>query len=91
MARDHPINWAADYRFTSALPAPVLKHLAPILQEALDRPPGSDSRCDAAAVSAIPATTRPRRVLAGGDVPAGKALDTAPVPATAQPDALAPE
>jgi len=66
MARDHPIDWAADYRFTSALPTQVLKHLAPMLQQALDRPPG-------------------------GDVPAGEALDTAPVPATAQPDALAPE
>jgi membrane peptidoglycan carboxypeptidase len=82
---------AADYRFTSALPTQVLKHLAPILQDALDRPPGGDSRCDAASASVTPATMPVRRVPTRGDVPAGEALDTAPVPATAQPDALAPE
>jgi membrane peptidoglycan carboxypeptidase len=81
---------AADYRFTSALPTQVLKHLAPMLQESLSRAPGGDTLCLVGAL-APPATMPERGAPTRGDLPAGEALDTAPAPASAQPDALAPD
>ena len=77
---------AADYRFTSALPTQVLKHLAPILQDALDRPPADGTRCIAPDPSS-PSDVRPTR----GAVPVGEALDTAPTQPSVQRDALDPD
>lgn len=79
---------AAEYRFTSALPSQVLKHLAPVLQAALDRPPPLDARC--ADVAPSPPATGAVRTTTGGEAPAGEALDTAPAPASAQRDAVSP-
>jgi len=81
---------ADDYRFTSALPTQVLKHLAPILQESLGRSPASGTRCPAGALPPAAATPEPGPSTRG-DLPPGEALDTAPAPATAQPDVLAPD
>jgi hypothetical protein len=81
---------AADYRFTSALPTQVLKHIAPLLQASLDRPVGRTTGCR-------PESVRPHREMreprpqGGGAPPTGEAIDTAPEPATVQPDVLAPE
>jgi membrane peptidoglycan carboxypeptidase len=81
---------AADYRFTSALPTQVLKHLAPMLQDSLGRLPGGDVRCHAGEWPRA-ATTPERDPQTRGEPPAGEALDTAPAPAVAQPDAVAPD
>lgn len=80
---------AAGYSFTSALPTQVLKSLAPILQEALHRPPATGTGCIADAPRRPP---EPLPSPASTPVtPAGEALDTAPVPPTAQPDAVDPD
>jgi membrane peptidoglycan carboxypeptidase len=81
---------AADYRFTSALPTQVLKHLAPMLQDSMGRPPAGDARCLAGAT--MPAAAAPGRAApTRGDLPADEALDTAPAPAVSQPDAVVPD
>ena len=82
---------AADYSFTSALPTQVLKHLAPVLQGALDRPQGNGVLCVEDASLRAPVSTSLPRVTTGGNTPAGEALDTTPSPASVQRDALAPD
>ena len=79
---------AAEYRFTSALPTQVLKHLAPVLQGALDRPPPIDARC--AGIASLPPAGGTPSTATRGEAPPGEALDTAPAPASAQRDALVP-
>jgi len=83
---------AARYRFTSALPTQVLKSLAPILQEELNRAPRMGTSCAADAPLRLLPTVTPDRPSPDGDLlPPGEALDTAPVPPAAQPDAVDPD
>ncbi|MBL8201491.1 MAG: penicillin-binding protein [Chromatiales bacterium] len=84
---------AAGYQFTSALPTQILKGLAPTLRDAINREPREGTTCAADAPrrpsAAVPAAARPSPVpRAGGS--RVEALDTAPLPASAEPDVPTP-
>ncbi|MCU0975411.1 MAG: transglycosylase domain-containing protein [Steroidobacteraceae bacterium] len=83
---------AASYRFTSALPTQVLKSLAPILQEELNRAPRIGTSCAVdAPLRAVPGVALPVPLSDGELLPPGEALDTAPALPEAQPDAVDPD
>jgi membrane peptidoglycan carboxypeptidase len=83
---------AARYRFTSALPTQVLKSLAPVLHEELQRSPRVGTSCAADAPQRpLPSAALSGTPSAGGPLPAGEALDTVPALPSAQPDAVDPD
>lgn len=85
---------AARYQFTSALPAQILKTLAPLLAAEINRDERAGTTCAAAAPLRISAPTRetegPQR-RGRPAVPVVEALDTVPELDSALPDVPVPE
>jgi len=65
---------AADYRFTSALPAQILKSMAPLVAQAITSP----TRCGAKAAAAVPGAAAATGVVAAAGAVAAAAAAGAP-------------